>query len=174
MFHLGSQGKLHPLSIIIDYRGSIASSVVVFNDRLDASASTYSEATNWPWRYAKMCAQAADWTRHEITVHLTNCHCVEEAAIVACNRTLPNDHPVYKLLQPHWLKTLSLNHAARKTLVPSVIMPITGLPEDKIYQFIRRECSTFDWAAAYVPNDLKRRGFPINELKTSPKFHNYT
>ena len=173
LFQLSGVGKLHPLSIVIDYKGSIADSVVIFNDRLDSTASTYSEETNWPWRYAKICAQVADWTRHEITIHLTNAHLVEEAAIVACNRTLPSDHVVYKLLQPHWFKTLSLNKAARSTLVPHVIAPIARMSQEGIYSFIRHAYSTFDWPSLNIPADLERRGFPVAELNSSPKYHNY-
>jgi hypothetical protein len=63
---------------------------------------------------------SADWTMHEISVHLTRTHYVEEATIVGAQRSFPEDHAIYKLLSPHWLKTLPLNAAARLTLVPSV------------------------------------------------------
>jgi hypothetical protein len=174
LYQLNLAGQIHPLSVILDYKGSIQDSVVIFNKRLTPSASSVDEAVDWPWRYAKMCAQAADWTRHEVTIHLTNAHLIEEACIVACNRTLPSSHVVYKLLQPHWFKTLSLNHAARKTLVPSVITPLTGMTERNLHAFIRHAYSTFEWSSLRIPADLPLRGFPLSELNSSPKYHNYT
>ena len=173
LFQLFSDGRLHPFSIILDYKGSMADSIVIFNARPDPGASSSGEEADWPWRYAKMAAQAADWTRHEITIHLTNAHLVEEAAIVACNRNLPSDHVVYKLLQPHWFKTLSLNHAARTALVPHVVVPISGASNEGVYSFIRHAYSAFDWTSLNIPVDLARRGFPIADLNNSPKYHNY-
>jgi hypothetical protein len=178
LFHLQSDGKLHPLAIVIDFKTSIANSVVIFNRRLRASDPLASEETDWPWRYAKTCAQVGDWIRHEVTVHLTNTHFVEEVVIVAAHRSFPTKdpvepHPVYQLLSPHWLKTLSLNAAARATLVPSVITEVIGFTTKQTYAFIRDAYSRFDWTKQYIPNDLAARGFPADELLTSPKFHNY-
>jgi hypothetical protein len=102
LFHLSSEGRLHPLAIVTDYLGSMEKSVVVFNQRLSASDSTKSEYEDWPWRYAKICSQVSDWTRHEISVHLVGCHFIEEATIVAAHRSFPKDHVVYKILEPHW------------------------------------------------------------------------
>jgi hypothetical protein len=49
-----------------------------------------------------MCNQVSDWTKHELTVHLNDCHFVEEATIVAAQRSFPADHVVFNLLAPHW------------------------------------------------------------------------
>lgn len=152
----------------------MSNSVVIFNKRLDPSDPTDSEETDWPWRYAKMCAQVSDWTRHEITIHLTNTHFVEEVVIVATHRAFPTDHVVFKLLYPHWLKTLSINAAARTTLVPAIIAPIVGFTENQTYAFIRDAYARFDWTGLYIPNDLNRRGFPVELLASDPKYHNYT
>ncbi|KAG8823413.1 hypothetical protein FRC17_009342 [Serendipita sp. 399] len=173
LFHLTAKnGKLHPIAICLDYKCSIKKSVVIFNQRLRVADDTSCEATDWPWRYAKTCAQVADWTRHEITVHLVNTHFVEEVTIVAAHRAIPEDHILYRLLSPHWLKTLPLNASARSHLVPKVIKEIVGFPERLVYQFILDAYKRFDWVKMYVPNDLERRGFPIAELQDT-KFHNY-
>lgn len=171
LFQLNNAGKLHPLAIIIDYKQSIENSVVIFNKRLDPH-STIPESADWPWRYAKLCTQVSDWMRHEITTHLVNTHFVEEAVIVATHRNIPADHPVFKVLEPHWLKTLSLNAAARATLVPKIIVDLVGLTEKQSYNFINYAYTHFNWEALYIPNDLERRGFPLNQLN-SKKFHNY-
>lgn len=81
LFHLTDSGKLHPLAIVVDFKGSIENSVTIFNTRKSPDEQT-DQANDWPWRYAKSVAQSSDWLQHELTVHLTNCHLVEEATIV--------------------------------------------------------------------------------------------
>ncbi|KIW31196.1 uncharacterized protein PV07_02864 [Cladophialophora immunda] len=171
LFQLTDAGVFHPLAIVVDYKGSLADSVVIFNRRSTPSASESKD--DWPWRYAKTCAQVSDWLRHEVTVHLVNTHLVEEVTIVAAHRAFSTDHPVYRLLQPHWFKTLSVNAAARATLVPNIIVKIVGVTDPQLYSFIKDAYNRFDWTGKYVPNDLTARGFPPSELASNPKFHNY-
>ncbi|KAI0134249.1 lipoxygenase [Xylariales sp. AK1849] len=174
LYQLHDDGKLHPIAITIDYKQKMENSVTIFNKRMGPADSTTGEASDWPWRYAKTCAQVSDWLRHEITVHLTNAHFVEEALIVATNRTIPMEHIVYKTLHPHWYKTLSLNAAARDTLVPQIIRDIVGFSPDQTSSYIRHAFETFNFVENYVPNQLKSRGFPSQEdaLK-DPKYKNY-
>ncbi|KAK4246126.1 lipoxygenase [Corynascus novoguineensis] len=141
LFELHENGKLHP-------------SVTIFNKQMSPSQdSTNSEKEDWPWRYAKTCAQ----------------HFVEEAIIVAANRSLSMDHPVYRQLYPHWYKTLSLNAAARSTLLPQIIVDIWNATASSRTPTIR---TTF--VGSYVPNDLERRGFPTTQLGLShPRYRNY-
>lgn len=172
LFHLEpTTGRLHPLAIIIDYKGSIENSVVIFNQRLRESDDTIDQATDWPWRYAKTCVQVSDWIRHEVTVHLVHTHFIEEAVIVAANRSFESYHPVYKLLSPHWIKTLSLNAAARSTLVPDVVIKLSGMTTSQLMLFLQDAYNTFDWQESYIPTDLERRGFPVAEIN-DPKFRN--
>jgi hypothetical protein len=173
LFQLSAEGKLHPLAIVLDYKGSMEKSVVLFNRRLRTADSTADESTDWPWRYAKFCVQISDWTQHELTIHLTNTHLVEEVVIVAAHRSFKPDHIVFRLLEPHWLKTLPLNAAARSSLVPGFIVDINGMSSAQTYAFISDSYKRFDWKAHYIPTDLPSRGFPLSELNSNPKFHNY-
>ncbi|KAF8476812.1 lipoxygenase [Kalaharituber pfeilii] len=179
LFELNDDGRLHPLGIVIDWRGSMDNSVVIFNKHLKPGiASEQEEKEDWPWRYAKTCVQSSDWLRHEAGIHLTETHFVEEATIVAAHRAFEPDHPVYRLLQPHWLKTLSLNHAARKILLPEVVIPLTGLAPEQANNFVQYAYQNFNWTQKYVPADLTARGFPPEELlkdnaHIDPKYKNY-
>ncbi|CUA67249.1 hypothetical protein RSOLAG22IIIB_13352 [Rhizoctonia solani] len=176
LFHLRDDGKLHPLAIVIDYKGTMANSVVIFNSRLEPTSKDqlHLEKQDWPWRYAKTCVQCADWLRHEVTIHLVNTHLVEEVVIVAANRTLPTSHIVYQLLEKHWETTLSLNDQARKVLVPKVIAEIAGAQWNQLVSFIGHAYKTFDWTKLYIPKDLSVRGFPSTTADLdNPKFHNY-
>ncbi|MCJ1309271.1 hypothetical protein MMC25_002930 [Agyrium rufum] len=171
LFHLGEEGKLRPIGIIIDWKGSLENSVLIFNKHVGGT-DFRTQHDDWPWRYAKTCVQVSDWMKHEVVVHLVNTHMIEESTIVAAHRTLPPTHPVYKLLYPHWTKTLALNAAARASLVPLVIVEIIGFEPAQAYQFIKDAYYNFDFKGSYVPTDLASRGFPVNEL-SSRKFHNY-
>ncbi|KAH6679353.1 lipoxygenase [Halenospora varia] len=125
LFQLTAAGKLHPLAILLDYRGTIENSVTIFNRRLSLTDSSLSELQDWPWRYAK-----------NLNVHLTETHLVEEVVIVATHKSFPTNHPDYRLMEPHWLKTLPLNAAARSTLVPGFIVFINGIITPQTYSFI--------------------------------------
>ncbi|KAF4564004.1 hypothetical protein EYR36_003253 [Pleurotus pulmonarius] len=172
LFHLPPNGRLHPLSIIIDYKGSMAASITIFNKRVDPSDESVDQANDWPWRYAKTCVLSSDWALHEMVIHLNNTHLVEEAVIVAAHRTFSASHIVFRLLEPHWVVTLSLNALARNVLVPEVIVPIAGFSTPHIFRFIRHSFTNFDWKGLYVPTDLQSRGFPLDQLDDD-KFHNY-
>ncbi|CAM9271656.1 unnamed protein product, partial [Laminaria digitata] len=49
---------------------------------------------------------------HEIVSHLGNTHMVLEAPMVAMNRQLPKEHPIYYLLKPHLEGTAFINDKA--------------------------------------------------------------
>lgn len=172
LFELDKDGKLHPLAIVLDYKKTMEKSVTVFNKHVRPLVPTTKakaipeQRDDWPWRYAKTCAQVSDWIRHEIGVHLTQAHFIEEALIVATNRTIDENHIIFRLLQPHWKKTLSLNAAARKALVPKVIQRLTGLTENQLYTLINHEFESFNYQQNYVPENLKRRGFPSHDIIT--------
>lgn len=171
LFRLQDDGDLHPLAIVLDYKGTMGDSVVIFNDHTSHSQTAYNES--WPWRYAKTLVQSSNWTNHELAIHLTHTHMVEEAIIVATHRNIPADNIIYQLLEPHWFRTLSLNAAARETLVPSIILAVTGLNMEQGINFIQHSYRNFDFQARYIPRDLKARGFPVEELG-SRRFRNCT
>ncbi|KAH7367116.1 lipoxygenase [Plectosphaerella cucumerina] len=183
IFELHEDGRLHPLAITLDLKGSLDKSITIFNKRLDPNDCRSDEKEDWPWRYAKTCAQTADWARHEIASHLVDTHMIEEAIIVATNRTIPENHIIYEILSPHWYRTLALNFAARQVLVPFVIARISGLgpmwpvapgaaTQNKAYKLTAWSYKNFNFQEKYIPNDLKKRGFDM-EGETGNKYRNY-
>jgi hypothetical protein len=179
IFQLHHDGRLHPLAITIDHKGTLEKSITLFNRRLtpDAKAEV-DEKDDWAWRYAKTCAQTADWARHEVATHLVDTHMVEEAIIVATNRTVDETHILYELLSPHWFRTLALNKAAREILVPSVIARLAGFgptinPQtSRVMALVNWSYKNFNFQEKYIPTDLKKRGFPVESL-TEEKYRNY-
>lgn len=179
IFQLHCDGRLHPLAITIDHKGSLDKSITIFNRRLTPSQkSDIDEKDDWAWRYAKTCVQTADWARHEVATHLVDTHMVEEAIIVATNRTVEENHILYELLSPHWFRTLALNKAARDTLVPAVIARLAGFgpsinsKTSRVMALVNWSYKNFNFQDKYVPNDLKKRGFAAEAL-TEEKYRNY-
>lgn len=179
IFQLHCDGRLHPLAITIDYKGSLDNSITIFNRRLTPSQkSDIDEKDDWAWRYAKTCVQTADWARHEVATHLVDTHMVEEAIIVSTNRTVEDNHILYELLSPQWFRTLALNKAARDTLVPAVIARLAGFgpsidpKTSRVMALVNWSYKNFNFQDKYIPNDLKKRGF-VAEVLTEEKYRNY-
>ncbi|KAI6765924.1 hypothetical protein HG530_006994 [Fusarium avenaceum] len=180
IFQLHQDGRLHPLAITLDFKGSLDKSVTIFNQRLTPDdKGDIDEKEDWPWRYAKTVAQTADWARHEVATHLVDTHMIEEAIIVATNRTIPERHLLYEILSPHWFRTLALNEAARMLLVPLVIKRVSGFnPPPQTggvggaFGLVNWSYKNFNFQDKYIPNDLKKRGFNLEEEK-GDKYRNY-
>jgi arachidonate 15-lipoxygenase len=71
---------------------------------------------SYNWLIAKTIVETADATVHEPVSHLGRTHLFIEPFVVATGRNLPPDHPVCRLLWPHFEGTLFINHAAVFTL----------------------------------------------------------
>ena len=69
------------------------------------------------WRLAKYFFNNAVAIQHETVAHLGDAHLTIEPMVVATHRTLPDDHPLYALLWPHFRFTLSINNSAFHSLI---------------------------------------------------------
>ena len=69
------------------------------------------------WQIVKAHFQCADMAWHEGVVHLLRTHLIIEAIRVSAARTLPKQHPLDGLLDPHFRGTLPLNYLARTVLL---------------------------------------------------------
>ncbi|KAM5343367.1 hypothetical protein ACJ41O_011904 [Fusarium nematophilum] len=103
---------------------------------------------------------------------------IEEAIIVATNRTIPEGHLLYEILSPHWFRTLALNSAARSLLVPAVIARLAGFGPSiqpvgsHALGLVNWSYKNFNFQDKYIPNDLKKRGFDL-EGEKGDKYRNY-
>lgn len=69
------------------------------------------------WIAAKNCVQVTDAVMQSVVYHLARTHLVIEVFNCATRRSLADNHPLYKLLMPHFYGTALMNWAASKTLV---------------------------------------------------------
>ncbi|MEM9457800.1 MAG: lipoxygenase family protein [Myxococcota bacterium] len=112
------------------------------------------------WELAKYHVQSADGNYHELISHLGLTHLLIEPFAVATHRNLSQQHPLFRLLLPHFQGTLFINQAA----ITSLINP--GGTVDKLLAGTIQS----DWAATttalgdlsfndhMLPNDLATRG----------------
>lgn len=159
LFWLDPQGRLMPLAIQLGQ--SAAEAQTLFTPKDDP----------WTWRLARAFVQCADGTYHEIVAHLTRTHLAMEPFWVAACRTLPAQHPLYVLLQPHFTGTIEINHEARNKLLAP------GGPIDESIAIGARGCLTllglayarWTFAGANPVADLRERG--LLDKDVLPAYH---
>ena len=69
------------------------------------------------WALAKHVVQVADANYHELISHLGRTHLLVEIFLMATRRNLACNHPVHRLLVPHFEGTVFINVAARGDLI---------------------------------------------------------
>lgn len=114
----------------------------------------------WLWLRARTYVQSADAAYHETVVHLLRTHLVMETVGVALKRGLAPQHPVHRMLAPHFVGTIAINNKARTELI------VPGGPIDKsisvgtdgAYWLINQALKTFRFGDLDPAADLERRG----------------
>ncbi|OYQ64780.1 hypothetical protein B9G53_10090 [Pseudanabaena sp. SR411] len=112
------------------------------------------------WLIAKTVVQIADANHHQLISHLGRTHLFVEPFVIATNRQLASNHPLYILLKPHFQGTLAINDAAQSNLV-SVGGGVDSLLAGTIAS--SRAVSvhgvkSYQFEDALLPNALKKRG----------------
>jgi arachidonate 15-lipoxygenase len=69
------------------------------------------------WSLARLHVQVADGNYHELISHLGLTHLVLEEFTLSTYRQLAPEHPLYRLLTPHFQGTLAINNAAETSLI---------------------------------------------------------
>jgi arachidonate 15-lipoxygenase len=80
-------------------------------------ASVYTPLDGKAWVMAKICVQCADASYHEMAPHLLGTHFMQEPFWLAGARQLAMNHPVVKLLFPHFDLLESNNSLGRQALI---------------------------------------------------------
>lgn len=69
------------------------------------------------WPVAKCVVQVADANYHELVAHLGRTHLLVEIFLLATRNELASNHPISRLLVPHFEGTIFINHQARTSLI---------------------------------------------------------
>jgi len=113
------------------------------------------------WGAARGQFANADFVFHEMAVHLSLVHFLQEGMAVALQRSLPPQHPVHALLTPHFKYLLFNNFAGRELLVEpggyvEVILS-TELAGGSM-EVVRQAYTSFHFDDLDVPRALAARG----------------
>jgi len=159
LFWRDDQGRLMPLAIQLGQ--SPAEAPVIFTPKDE----------HWTWLLARSFVQCAEGAYHEVVAHLCRTHLVMESVWVATARSLPLQHPVYQLLQPHFSGTLDINHKARTSLLApgGPIDESIAIGAEGSLTLLGLAYERWDFDATCPRLDLQRRGLDNAELL--PGYH---
>jgi len=108
LFFRNTEEKLLPVAIQLYQDENGLPNPIFYADSVNRSSNT--------WMLAKMWLNLADSTYHMALSHLGFTHFLMEGVCVAMHRNLASNHPIYRLLAPHFLFTLNLNMVGRQLL----------------------------------------------------------
>jgi arachidonate 15-lipoxygenase len=106
-------GALQPIAIQLA-QAHDAESAPVFTPNDSAGGN---DPAKMKWRLAKWFVNVISAIQHESVAHLGACHLTIEAMVVAANRQLSTEHPLLKLLKPHFRFTININDDAIHSLI---------------------------------------------------------
>jgi len=107
------EGVLQPVAIQLAQRFD-AERAPIFtpNDCADAN-----DPNGLKWQLAKFIVNTVCAIEHETIAHLGDCHLTIEPIVVAAHRQLAEQHPLLKLLIPHFRFTININDDALHSLI---------------------------------------------------------
>ncbi len=112
------------------------------------------------WMKAKLFVQVSDVTHHALVAHLCYTHLAMEAFAIATPRQLPVNHPLYRLIRPHFRFLLAINTRGNAILlgegaaIDNMMAP-TRPAAFGIMSKAYRQRPFGDYA---LPRDIERRG----------------
>jgi arachidonate 15-lipoxygenase len=112
------------------------------------------------WMRAKLYVQVADVTQHELITHLCFTHLAMEAFAIATPRRLPSEHPLYRLLRPHFRFLLAINTRGNEILLGegAAIDTLMAPTRPVSLSLINRAYRTTPFSHHALPTDVQRRG----------------
>lgn len=123
----------------------------------------YPTANDARWELAKMALTTCDAVHHELIAHLGRTHLLVEPFVAATYRQLPKQHPLFRLLEPHFEGTIFINDTAARDLVAP------GGDIDRI--FAGNITDVMKWTGQQILNTEFNRLFPDIELQSRGLLH---
>lgn len=106
-------GALQPIAIqLAQQHDAQKAPIFTPNDCADAN-----DPNGLKWRIAKFFVNVVCAVQHETVAHLGDCHLIIEPIVVAARRQLADQHPLLKLLAPHFRFTININDDAIHSLI---------------------------------------------------------
>ncbi|KAL3066525.1 hypothetical protein OYC64_016474 [Pagothenia borchgrevinki] len=116
--------------------------------------------SEYDWLTAKIFVRSADFSEHQLNVHLLRTHLLAEVFAVSLLRNVPMVHPLYKLLIPHTRYTIQINFLARLALIsPSgVFTKFAASGGEAMVTILKRSLSSMTYSSLCMPEDIAERG----------------
>ena len=158
LFYVNGSGRLMPVAIQLFQRPEDGP---IFTPKDDPGL----------WLAVKTFTQSADAQVHEVVEHLLSTHLIVELFKVAMLRTLPEAHPVNKLLAPHLAYTMAVNTSARTQLLApgGPIDSTMAIGSKGAFELMGRVWwEQWRMDSQDVPLDLKERG--VDDVEALPDY----
>jgi arachidonate 15-lipoxygenase len=112
------------------------------------------------WMKAKLFVQVADVTHHELLAHLCYTHLAMEAFALATPRQLPVNHPLYRLLRPHFRFLLAINTRGNAILLGegAAIDDMMAPTRAAAFAMMNKAYRQRPFGDYSLPRDMERRG----------------
>lgn len=124
--------------------------------------------SEYDWLLAKIFVRSAEFSVHQLNVHLLCTHLLAEVFAVSLLRNMPMVHPLYKLLIPHTRYTLQINFLARKRLISEegVFTEFSASGGEGMLTILKRSLASITYSSLCLPEDIAERG-----VKDIPNFY---
>uniref|UniRef100_A0A3Q1ITS4 Arachidonate 15-lipoxygenase type B n=1 Tax=Anabas testudineus TaxID=64144 RepID=A0A3Q1ITS4_ANATE len=123
--------------------------------------------SEYDWLTAKIFVRSAEFSEHQLNVHLLRTHLLAEVFAVSLLRNIPKVHPLYKLLIPHTRYSLQINYLARKLLISKTgVFTFAASGGEGMITILRNSLSSMTYRSLCIPEDIADRG-----LETVPNFY---
>ncbi len=126
----------------------------------------YTPADGELWQKAKYCVSCADGNHHELVSHLGRTHLLIEPIVISTHRNLGENHPIGRLLIPHFEGTLSINNGAQSKLLRKgfAIDRVLGGTIDASRKVAVESLATPYFNEGFLPKALAARGVLDEDL----------
>ena len=118
-----------------------------------------------------LCIVSSSFQFHQLATHYLSCHAAMEAYGMATMRNLPDAHPIFKLLKPHFRYTMAINSRARASLINKggAIDRIFSIGGEGKEELIRRASLAYSVHWTNIKRSVKERG--VDNLDELPGYY---
>lgn len=126
----------------------------------------FTKDDGYNWLIAKTIVEIADGNVHEAVSHLGRTHLFVEPFVIATYRRLGKNHPLGRLLRPHFEGTLAINDAAQAYLIAPQggVDKLTCGTIESTRTLVVKGLEDYLFNHAMLPLSLKARGVDDKEL----------
>lgn len=151
-----SKGFLQPVAIQLGQKFD-AETTPIFTPN---NCSGADDANGLKWKIAKFITNSICTVQHESVAHLGACHLTVEPIVIASHRQLSMQHPMMKLLIPHFRFTIEINDSALHSLIVpgGVVDTVIGPTIASTRELLVKAWEAWNWDEHSPDNLFKLRG----------------